>query len=444
MRRLRSLGTTLMITVAIAIQPVQYGLLAGVGRALAQAGDPCGPVTQRLLGPSAKGGATSNGTVTPIYECEPQVNPGGGGTTTSPKVAYFLLPGIGDGPPTNGQSTYFNPTGLPGFLMNTGQTAVPVSAVQPWADWKNKNLTVQGSELSSKISATAAANTNIILIGHSMGGLRGRSALQFNNTSNPSLQTNVKALVTLGTPHFGAPIIDKGKPAATLLGGVLGVSLSAFVGLGPYLSGAVGMFGARAWAASILDTPSGQDMRQSPNNSFLNRLNAPSSAEKIPANVALLRVSGQNSDIDSYGASAGIAESTAAVGALRSNLGNVTLIAGVVAMGMAFFTFGATIPWALALFAASYLLLNLPAFWRNNVMGAAQGDAIVPQDSQNLPAGIGGKQVVADLDLSFAVHTGRYGEYQVNAYGEYVDNQKLRARLQALQVSLNIPVSKDQ
>lgn len=419
LKTVQRVGTGLMVTIALSVQPLQYSLLRGVGQALAAT---CVP--------------------SPTNKCA-VVDPDPPAPAT-PQVQYFLLPGIGDGGPktTSGigyESGYFDPTNLPQFLTNTGQAAVTVSAFQPWADWRNKNLTIQGGDLASTISSVAAGDTKAILIGHSMGGLRGRSALQFNNTNYPNLQTKVKALVTLGTPHFGAPIIEKGKPAATLLGGVFGVALSGFVGLGPYLPGAVGMFGARAWAASIIDTPSGQDMRPNGNSAFLNRLN--SGAEKVPAGVALLRVSGLNSNIDSYGASAGIAPSTAQVGALRSNVGNVLFVAGAVAMGMAFFTFGATIPWALALFAAAYLLLNLPAFWRNNVMGAATGDGVVPQTSQSLPANIGGQQLVSDLDLPFSVHTGRYGEYQAQSSGEYTDNGLLQRRLQELQGRLGVPQS---
>lgn len=436
MPRLRPLGTTLMVSLAIAIQPVQYGLLAGVGRALAQQTcDP--PVYERAPGTAAKAG-----TITPQdLECQPTVLPGSPpGTPPTASVKYYLLPGIGDGGPTNGKSTYFNPTKLEDFLATTNQTAIPVTTTQAWADWKAKNLTDQGRDLAAQVGSEATGTAKAILVGHSMGGLRARSALQFNTNAYPGLKTNVLAMVTLGTPHLGAPIINLGKPAATLLGGVFGTALSGFFGLGPYLPGAVGMFGARAWAASIVNTPSGQDMRPDANNAFLNRLNQPSTSERIPSNVVVLRVVGQNSDIDSYGASANIAPATGNVRGLRTTLGGFFAVAGGFAMVMGIFTFGATIPWALALLASAYLLLNLPTFWRDNVMGAPTGDGVVPEASQRMPA-VGGKQPVADLDLPFAVHTGRYGEYQAQSTDEYKDNLKLQTRLRELQTALNIPVS---
>lgn len=432
LKLVQRIGTGLMVTIALGIQPAQYALAAqGSALLTAQATNP--PPPDNCDPPPSDPDIPYDG----CHRIGSSTTPG-----SPPQVKYFLLPGIGDkGPNAYGESSYFEGTHLPEFLAPQGQSTI--AAVQPWADWKNKDLTVQGSDLASSINATASPQ--VILIGHSMGGLRGRSALEFNTATYPSLQTKVKALVTLGTPNFGAPIIEKGKPAATLLGGVLGVALSGFVGLGPYLPGAVGMFGARTWAASIIDTPSGRDMRPNGNSAFLNRLN--SGAEKIPSGVALLRVSGLNSSIDSYGASAGIAANTGQVAALRSNLGNVMFVFGVTALAMAFFTFGATIPWGLALIAAAYLLLNLPAFWRSNVMGAASGDGVVPEDSQKLPINIGGKragsaqQPVADLDLLTAVHTGRYGEYQAQSNGEYTENTKLQRRLQDLQTSLSIPVS---
>ena len=391
--------------------------------------------------------------MTPQYECEPQTNPGTPSSSPSTtRVKYYLLPGIGDNAPTvvgsKAYSTYFSATKLVDFLESSEKSGgLPIDEEAPFADWKTKDLTIQGTQLAAQVGAEATGTTKAILIGHSMGGLRARSALQFNNATYPSLQSNVLAMVTLGTPHKGAPIINNGKPVATLLGGVFGIALGGFVGLGPYLPGAIGMFGARAWAASILDTPSGKDLR--PGSPFLNRLNqtvTPNAAEKIPANVALLRVVGKNSDIDAYGASANVASSAASVTALRQGVGSYFAVAGGLALAMGFFTWGATVPWGLALLAASYLLLSLPAFWRNNVMGAPTGDGVVPEDSQSMPPNLGGRQLtnVFDLTLPQAVHTGRYGEYQAQSSGEYTNNVQFETRMQELQTSLSLPTSVQQ
>lgn len=430
-------GTVLMITLALAIQPTQYAL-AAEGMKSASSGfvllkddtDNCDAP------PEDPDPALWDG----CHRISPNPpSPSGG---SAPEVNYFLLPGIGDGTQKfDGQSGYFDGSRLPEFLANTNQSDVRVNVTQRWADWKTKDLTVQGRDLANDITQIASNNAKVVLIGHSMGGLRGRSAVQFNNNAFPLLTTNVKALVTLGTPHRGAPIINNGKPAATLVGGVMGAAASGFVGLGPHtlLTGVAGMFGLRTWAKSIIDTPSGQDMR--PGSGFLTRLNYPSASEQVPANVALLRISGLNNDIDALGASGNVAETTDDVRTLRTGVSNFLFVSGTFAVAMAFFTWGATLPWGLALLGASYLLATLPAFWRNNVVGSSQGDTVVPRDSQSIPDGIGGSRPVSDLDLQTAVHTGRYGEYQAQSTNGYTENVALQERLKALQTRLDLPTS---
>jgi pimeloyl-ACP methyl ester carboxylesterase len=58
----------------------------------------------------------------------------------------------------------------------------------------------------------------IVLVGHSMGGLVARSACRFADDGGHSWRTRVRALVTLGTPHHGAPLEQGGSWLQFLLG----------------------------------------------------------------------------------------------------------------------------------------------------------------------------------------------------------------------------------
>lgn len=372
------------------------------------------------------------------------------------QVKYMLLPGIGDGDRNvnDDQSDYFADTRLQNFLdsSNNPTTGTNVSVARPWNEWHATGLAAQGTDLASKLNAAAASNTKIILIAHSMGGLRGRQALQFNSTNYPAMASSVKALVTMGTPNLGAPVIENAKPAATLLGGVFGTAVVGFTpavgtfdGYGPFIGGVLGMFGARAWAANIVDSESGKDMK--PTSAFISDLNS-SAAPKIPSHVVTVSISGLNSNIDSYGASYGLTTpftqtlgSTAAVQNVRVGVASYFTVAGALMIAAGFFTSGLTVPFGLALLAAATLLFTLPAFWRSNVMGSTDGDAIVPKDSQPVPAGAGGDRSLGDLTLNAAMHTGRFGEYQAQSTGEYVDNLNLQTMLKAVQDRVGVPRS---
>lgn len=136
---------------------------------------------------------------------------------------YYLLPGIGDSNQIGKESQYFKGGTLETFLQ---QSSREVMIHQPYARWKEQNLTQQASELKDRIRAETSATSNVILIGHSMGGLRGRSVLQMGETL-----PQIKALVTLGTPHAGAPIIHTGPSVMTHLGVVLGGVTGYAIGL---------------------------------------------------------------------------------------------------------------------------------------------------------------------------------------------------------------------
>jgi hypothetical protein len=77
-----------------------------------------------------------------------------------------------------------------------------------------------GRSLARLLEALAAAwpvpLRDIVLIGHSMGGLLARSACHQGTLDGAAWVTAVSAVVTLGTPHLGAPL-EKGVHAADWL-----------------------------------------------------------------------------------------------------------------------------------------------------------------------------------------------------------------------------------
>lgn len=85
----------------------------------------------------------------------------------------------------------------------------------------DNRLAIQANDLTSRLDATG--RNGYLLIGHSQGGLISRYVAQ----RNPSL---VSGVVTIGTPHHGAPITASDHTA--VLAGLLGVSALSTFGCG--------------------------------------------------------------------------------------------------------------------------------------------------------------------------------------------------------------------
>ncbi|MEV4315608.1 alpha/beta hydrolase [Actinocrispum sp. NPDC049592] len=86
--------------------------------------------------------------------------------------------------------------------------------------------------LSGLVDAWPVAVTDIVLVGHSMGGLVARSALHQAHARAKGWSSKVTRLVCLGTPHTGAPLERVVARASALLGrGLLGVPLSWLLAL---------------------------------------------------------------------------------------------------------------------------------------------------------------------------------------------------------------------
>lgn len=73
-------------------------------------------------------------------------------------------------------------------------------------DWRRDNFETAG--LLAKVIAGqhAAGATEISLIGHSMGGLVARLMLESGDFSGEPWFDSIKQMITLGTPHLGAPL----------------------------------------------------------------------------------------------------------------------------------------------------------------------------------------------------------------------------------------------
>lgn len=343
-------------------------------------------------------------------------------------IHYYLLPGIGDENPTGKESQYFRGGTLEKFLQDSSQA---VMLHQPYARWKEQNITQQSSELRDRINEEASVRSSVILIGHSMGGLRARAALQMGGSL-----PQIKALVTLGTPHHGALIIQKGPSVMTYLGAVLGGATGYALGQ-PLLGVIAGGLGLRSTVTGITNSPAGQDL--APDSLFLKNINE--NSRPMRSDIVVLDVVGVNSDIDQYVASMGYTVNRSETYYKRQNISAALSLAAVVAAGFGIFSFGWGFVLAGILIAAALFILALPTFWREKVMGSNEGDAIVPEQSQYLPLSAGGNRELGPLRLPNANHTGKYGEIQLQPSDDYPDAWVLGKKLIELQHKVGAPPS---
>ena len=75
-----------------------------------------------------------------------------------------------------------------------------------------RHISDNGKELSEILEGlmrTFQANTELVILAHSMGGLLSRSAIHYGTSLNKKWVKLVKKLIFLGTPHHGAPL-EKG------------------------------------------------------------------------------------------------------------------------------------------------------------------------------------------------------------------------------------------
>ncbi len=81
-----------------------------------------------------------------------------------------------------------------------------------------RHISQNGAELSALLEREAAPFDDVILVGHSMGGLVARAAIHVADTVGHAWRRRVRVLVTLASPHHGAPLERGGNVAERLLG----------------------------------------------------------------------------------------------------------------------------------------------------------------------------------------------------------------------------------
>jgi len=73
-------------------------------------------------------------------------------------------------------------------------------------------------ELEALVAAWPVPLTELVIIGHSMGGLVARSACHYGNEAGHAWPQRLRKLVFLGTPHHGAPLERGGNWVDVILG----------------------------------------------------------------------------------------------------------------------------------------------------------------------------------------------------------------------------------
>jgi Lecithin:cholesterol acyltransferase len=127
------------------------------------------------------------------------------------EIEGTLYPGI----PRTGYTSFFNFFTQLGFTYAnyTDPAGLPAPPPQNLLlglayDWRQDNST-SAIYLRGALQIIDAAYGNdyqVFLVAHSMGGLVCRAYLESDISANDPWRSNIKALVTLGTPHLGAPL----------------------------------------------------------------------------------------------------------------------------------------------------------------------------------------------------------------------------------------------
>jgi len=81
-----------------------------------------------------------------------------------------------------------------------------------------RHISENGDALAALLEGVAGAFHDVVIVTHSMGGLVSRAALQAGTTAQHGWRRKVRALVTLGSPHHGAPLERAGNVVEALLG----------------------------------------------------------------------------------------------------------------------------------------------------------------------------------------------------------------------------------
>lgn len=81
-----------------------------------------------------------------------------------------------------------------------------------------RHASESGKELAELLERESGAYSDIVVLAHSMGGLVARASVRAAEGAGQAWRQKLRALVTLGTPHHGAPLERAGNVFETLLG----------------------------------------------------------------------------------------------------------------------------------------------------------------------------------------------------------------------------------
>lgn len=233
-----------------------------------------------------------------------------------------------------------------------------------------------------------------ILVGHSMGGLRARYYAQFVRPGNP----NMRGIVTLGTPHSGAPIISGGANLISRLEADLRLASNGGLTKATQLFLGTSSFGESNLVNFLYSRPPGiHDL--TPNSAFLQKINntppgcrwqssvqgdhtqwfqvcpAKTTAgdHPIPPQVKIASLMGNNNDIADLapGFRTGQKVMSKLAGTWASLLWSQSWLTGK------------SVPAAHAASDLKYVADNVDSVWANVVVGSVQSDLVVPLASQS-------------------------------------------------------------
>ena len=83
-----------------------------------------------------------------------------------------------------------------------------------------RSVARNGADLAGALERHAPSASRIVLVGHSMGGLVCRAACQAAADASHTWLSNADLVISLGTPHQGAPLARFGQTARATLGAV--------------------------------------------------------------------------------------------------------------------------------------------------------------------------------------------------------------------------------
>jgi hypothetical protein len=337
------------------------------------------------------------------------------------QVKYYLGHGITGPDDHNGKVQMET---IAGWLQNI-RSMPPL--VNPSYDMRT-NILSQSSVLKTQIDTSIPS----ILIGYSMGGLRARSYLQLQS----GYKSNIKGLITIDTPHSGAPVINN-IPVLTSrlardLGLALGLITPALSLLGFSVAKPLG-YQIGEWATYMQAGETKNDLR--PGSVIISQLNAATKTctlTKVKVNDPLLGIIYKLVTICKYANPSpiptdvktmsirGLNNSIRAMSPIARQISDIgSWAAAGVAAGCAaavFFTFGLTAPCAIGAADISWVLFHLDDVWANTVVGSTEGDAIVPKTSQNMyqylgPEVLGGTPILNRYrDISDGQHDNAGGK----------------------------------